>query len=204
MLSDTRVTWWRWLESMFGIGLGSTEVLNREPFPTLRASEQHDQLITAIWEDWNAALRSVVEKLLLRCWKYFLRNVLVPQASLHIFTTALCQPSLWLRDKHMKMQVDILWDDGEPLWDAPEMVVMNPGAPSGTIYHPHVRFPTDHPLKSCAEVLWWLWHYNMTFRVGKIQEPDADLWSIAKHQGVCEELWLQIGYRLYGPYLLSF
>lgn len=146
-----------------------------ERFPTLWASEQHDLLITAIWEDWNAALRSVMEKLLLRCWKHFFRNVLVPQASLHIFTTALCQLTLWLRDKLMEMQVDILLDDGVPLWDAPDMMVMNLGVLQGTVYHPHIRIPTDHHLKPCAEVLWWLLHYNIAFIKEWMQEPDGEL-----------------------------
>lgn len=33
MLSDTRVTWWRWLSVMLSIGLGSTEVLKKWRFP---------------------------------------------------------------------------------------------------------------------------------------------------------------------------
>lgn len=43
MLSDTRVTWWRWLRSMLGTGLGSSEVLKSWTFPhaaSIRATRQ--------------------------------------------------------------------------------------------------------------------------------------------------------------------
>lgn len=42
MLSGTRVTWWRWLRLMLGIGLGSTEILKSWTFP-------HAASIRATW-----------------------------------------------------------------------------------------------------------------------------------------------------------
>lgn len=48
----------------------------------------------------------------------------------------------------MKMQVDIPLDDGVPLGDAPEMVVVNPGAPRGTIQQISHRPPAEAMCRS--------------------------------------------------------